>query len=196
MKKFYLYPLILPHYLCYLFCVQKRQIKMDIEEMNRRLKKNKGLFFYLAEYAPYRNLFYHRIGILSMFLRILLPQYSYFFIRKRTKIGGGAFVLNHPYGTIINAHSIGEYFTICQLTTIGNKQHGRNDLVPIIGNHVSLGANVNIIGNITIGDNVAVGAGSVVVKNVPNNCIVAGNPAKIVKTDIDQTTTPLFPIKK
>ena len=153
---------------------------MDMDEMNRRLKKNKGLFFYLAHYAPYRNLFYNRIGGMSLLLKILLRPYAWFFIGRNVRIGGGAFVLNHPYGTIINAHSIGEYFTVCQLTTIGNKQHGRNDLVPTIGNHVSLGANANIIGDIKIGDNVVVGAGSVVVKDVPDNCIVAGNPAKII----------------
>ena len=58
--------------------------------------------------------------------------------------------------------------------------HGRNDLLPSIGDNVSLGANVNILGDITIGDNVVIGAGSVVVKDVPSNCVVAGNPAKII----------------
>ena len=38
-----------------------------------------------------------------------------------------------------------------------------------------------IFGNVHIGDNVIVGAGSVVVKDVPDNCVVAGNPAKIIK---------------
>jgi len=91
-------------------------------------------------------------------------------------------VLNHPYGTIVNAKRIGDHFTVCQLTTIGNGMHGRNDLVPTIGNNVSVGANVNIIGDITIGDNVMIGAGSVVVKDVPANCVVAGNPARVIKT--------------
>lgn len=40
---------------------------------------------------------------------------------------------------------------------------------------------MTIIGNVNIGDNVIVGAGSVVVKDVPSNCVVAGNPAKIIK---------------
>lgn len=183
MKKYLLYPLILPHYLCFLASDTniKSLIKMDIEEMNRRLKKSKGLFFYLASHAPYRNLFYYRIGRMLWFLRTLLKPYPRFFISNNVKSIGGAFVLNHPYGTIINAHSIGEYFTVCQLTTIGNKQHGRNDLLPSIGRHVSFGASVNIIGDVRIGDNVVIGAGSVVVKDIPNNCIAVGNPAKIIK---------------
>ena len=44
-----------------------------------------------------------------------------------------------------------------------------------------LGATVTIIGHVKIGNNVVVGAGSVVVKDVPDNCIVAGNPAKIIR---------------
>jgi serine acetyltransferase len=97
------------------------------------------------------------------------------------KWGKGAYVLSHPYATIINAKSIGDNFKICHLTTIGNKQYGRNDLIPTIGNNVSLGANVTIIGDITIGNNVIVGAGSVVVNDIPDNCVVVGNPARIVK---------------
>ncbi len=51
----------------------------------------------------------------------------------------------------------------------------------VIGDNVSLGANVTVIGNVHIGNNVIVGAGSVVIKDVPDNCVVAGNPAKIIR---------------
>lgn len=150
--------------------------------MNRRLKIKKGLPFYLAEKAPYRNLFYYRIGKWSKVLRCILRPYPMFSISSNVKyIGGGAYVLNHPYGTIINANKIGSHFTICQLTTLGNKLHGRNDLLPIVGDHVSIGANVSIIGNITIGNNVIIGAGSVIVKDIPSDCVVAGNPARIIR---------------
>ena len=51
----------------------------------------------------------------------------------------------------------------------------------VIGNNVTVSAGSNVIGKIVIGDNVIVGIGSVVVKDVPTNCIVAGNPAKIIR---------------
>lgn len=160
----------------------KHDIEEDLIEMNKRCNTHNGLAFYLVFHKPYRNLFYFRIGKVSLFLRLLLRPYSTLWISENLQsFGGGAFVLNHPYSTVINAKSIGKNFTICQLTTIGNVRHGRNDLIPSIGNNVSLGANVIIIGDVKIGNNVIIGAGSVVVKDVPDNCVVAGNPAKIVK---------------
>lgn len=48
-----------------------------------------------------------------------------------------------------------------------------------IGDNVSIYPNSVVIGNITIGNNVTVGAGSVVIKDVPDNAVVVGNPARI-----------------
>lgn len=53
-----------------------------------------------------------------------------------------------------------------------------------IGKHCFIGCASIIMPNVTIGDQVIVAAGSVVTKDVPSNSIVAGNPAKIIKTDI------------
>lgn len=129
----------------------------------------------------FRVIFYHRVGKNKGWLRNYKRQSNSLMISSKCLIRGGVHFY-HPYCSIINAKKIGENFTFRHLTTIGNKIDGRNDLVPSIGNNVTLGANVTIIGDITIGDNVIVGAGSVVTKDVPSNCIVAGNPAKVIKT--------------
>lgn len=51
----------------------------------------------------------------------------------------------------------------------------------MIGDNVPLGANVTIIGPVHVGNNVTIGAGSVVVKDVPDNVVIVGNPARIIK---------------
>jgi acetyltransferase-like isoleucine patch superfamily enzyme len=62
----------------------------------------------------------------------------------------------------------------------------------IIGENVWIGSNVTINKGVTIGNNSVIARNSVVTKDVPENCIAAGNPAKIVKTDIDQTPLSLL----
>ena len=66
----------------------------------------------------------------------------------------------------------------------------------IIGENVWIGSNARICKGVTIGDNAIIAACAVVTKDVPANSIAAGNPARIVKVDIDKETTPIFPLAK
>lgn len=52
----------------------------------------------------------------------------------------------------------------------------------IIGDNVFIGANVTVLPNVTIGDNSIIGAGSIVTKDIPSNCVAAGNPARVIMT--------------
>ena len=77
---------------------------------------------------------------------------------------------------------IGKNCMIGQNVTIGGKSGWYE--VPVIGDNVEISAGARIIGPVRIGNNVIIGANAVVVKDVPDNCIVAGVPAKIIKEHI------------
>lgn len=125
----------------------------------------------------YRVLFYHRIGLpYARLAKWYCPGDRYFTLSYNMRIGEGMWMA-HPYSTILNADSIGDNFCCIHCTTLGETSKGK----PTIGNNVSLGANVTIVGPVHIGNNVAIGAGSVVVKDLPDNCVAAGNPAKVIR---------------
>lgn len=66
----------------------------------------------------------------------------------------------------------------------------------VIGKNCWIGTQVRIQKGVTIGDNSIVAANSVVTKNIPPNCIAAGIPAKVVKTDIDKLSPQVFPLSE
>ncbi|MFD1014609.1 serine acetyltransferase [Winogradskyella rapida] len=141
-------------------------------------------FKHLMTYYPdYAFVFFWRINKLNSQWRKVFVSDIPCKLFRNTKIAGGM-LCYHPFASVINAESIGKDFQFRNGLTIGNKGND-NQLRPIIGDNVTVGANVVIIGSIKIGNNVVIGAGSVVVKDVPSNCVIAGNPAKIIK-EIDE----------
>ncbi|WP_270088397.1 serine O-acetyltransferase [Sphingobacterium sp. SYP-B4668] len=99
-------------------------------------------------------------------------------IDVQTQIGYG-FYIGHGIGVIINPTTkIGNNVNVSQFTTIG--AHG---LAAEIGDNVYIGPSVCIVNQVKLGDNCSVGAGAVVVKDVPASATVAGVPAKILNFD-------------
>ena len=90
----------------------------------------------------------------------------------------------HPVGICICPDAIiGKKCHIFQNVTIGMGKHNpeRKTSAPILSDKVVVWANAIIAGGIKIGDNAVIGAGSVVIKDVPANTVFAGNPAKIIR---------------
>jgi serine O-acetyltransferase len=105
-------------------------------------------------------------------------------IPPSVEIGYGLYI-GHGLCVVMHAKTvIGDNCNLSQFTTIGSNR----DTPARIGNNVYIGPNVCIVEDVTIGDNAIIGAGAVVVKDVPANCTVAGNPARIIsqkRRDVD-----------
>lgn len=100
------------------------------------------------------------------------------------RAAGGVKFAYGGIATVVHARAVvGKNCTIGQCVTIGGRSKYYE--VPKIGNNVYIGAGAKILGPVIIGDNSVIGAGAVVLENVPANSVVAGIPAKIIKTNID-----------
>jgi len=120
-------------------------------------------------------------------------------IHPAAQIGRRLFI-DHGMGVVIGETStVGDDVTIYQGVTLGGtgREHGKRH--PTVGNGVVIGSGAKVLGNITVGDNARIGAGSVVLRSVPENSTVVGVPAhimfrdgkRVVITDPKQITDPL-----
>ena len=102
-------------------------------------------------------------------------------IHPGAKIGKGLFI-DHGNGVIIGETTIiGDNVTLYQGVTLGGtgKEHGKRH--PTVGNNVMISAGAKVLGSFTIGDNSKIGAGSVVLSQVPPCSTVVGVPGRVVK---------------
>lgn len=159
-------------------------IKRWVEELSwSKERSQENRLIQLLFFKPqFRNLLFYRLKCNSSVLKKLCPLDESLTISEDCgMIEGGAVFFEHAFGSHLSLNHISRGAIIRQLTTFGVKSRNRHNDRPWIGKNVDFGANVTCIGNIHIGDNAIIAAGSVVVKDVPANTIVAGNPAKIIK---------------
>ena len=120
-------------------------------------------------------------------------------IHPAAKLGPGLFI-DHGMGVVIGETAeVGENVTLLQGVTLGGTSLKREKRHPTLGNNVVVGAGAKIIGGFKIGDGSRIGAGSVVVREVPKNAVVVGVPGRVTYRDgqrvaggidLDQTDLP------
>ncbi len=104
-------------------------------------------------------------------------------IHPGASIGTGFFI-DHGMGVVIGETTeIGDYVTLFQGVTLGGTGKDRGKRHPTLGKHVVVGAGAKVLGGISIGDNVKIGANAVVLRSVPPNSTVVGNPGRVVRLE-------------
>ena len=175
---------MLPHIA--LFLMHRDKLHDDLLKVQDKRDTVLNFIKVCTREKTFRNLFYYRMGeYRSVFISWLLPPEKTMHIWC-PKIGKGAH-FEHSYATYLNAQTIGNDFYCLQLVTLGNGKDG----APVICDNVRIMTGATLFGDITIGNNVTIGANTVVNKDVPDDCTVVGNPARIVKQAGQKVNIPL-----
>lgn len=181
--------------------------KSSITQLGSILEVEPGTSIRLIEGSTKNDILVHE-NVMLLGCSLLSAHHGRIEIGNNVKLGSGSKIL------CVDNVIIGDYTAIAtDVTIVDNNNHPVNpefrqfmrttphnsdarswihsDHSPVvIGKNCWIGANVRIQKGVTIGDNSVIAACSVVTKDVPANCIAAGNPAKIVKTDIDKIPAP------
>ena len=163
----------------------REEIKI-IRERDPAIHSNMEVFLY----PSFKAMLYYRVAHKQYvkghyFLARLISQRA---VRKTgieihpgAQIGKGFFI-DHGTGVVIGETAIiGDNVTLYQGVTLGGtgKEHGKRH--PTIGNNVMISTGAKVLGSFKIGDNCKIGAGSVVLEEVPPNSTVVGVPGRVVK---------------
>ncbi len=166
------------------------QISEDIKTIYEKDPAAENILEVLFCYPGLHALIMHRIAHKLNYWKLpliprLISQFSRFLtgieIHPAARIGR-RFFIDHGMGVVIGATTIiGDDVLLYQGVTLGGtgNEHGKRH--PTLGNNIVVGSGAKILGNIEIGSNSRIGAGSVVVDNVPENSTVVGVPGRIVK---------------
>ncbi len=151
-----------------------------------------GGFRALQSYRRAHWFYTHKMSFIAFLITAHARKCYGVEIHPAAKIGKGVFI-DHGVGLIIGETTeIGNNVTIYQGVTLGGTGKDVGKRHPTIGNNVMISAGAKILGPVVIGDYTKIGAGSVVLKNVPSHCTVVGVPGRVVRmhgeryNDLDQ----------
>lgn len=184
-------PLFFHLFIYYIYKLKYDELFLDLMHYKRRksIHYNEILcFVYIFLLFPeFRNIFYMRVGKFWKYVLFYFPPLSTLHIWTPSKKIGGGLYIGHGWGTVINARKIGKNCVVGQNCTIGSNKLKE----PIIEDNASIWAHCVIIGDITIGEGASIGAGSVVVKDVPAKSVVVPSKSFIIKLDNKRVNIPL-----
>ncbi|KYD13653.1 MAG: serine O-acetyltransferase [Caldibacillus debilis] len=169
-----------------------KRIKEDIQVVFEQDPAARSYLEVILTYSGLHAIWAHRIAHWLykrrfFFLARLISQISRFFtgieIHPGAKIGR-RFFIDHGMGVVIGETcEIGDNVTIYQGVTLGGTGKEKGKRHPTIKDNVLIATGAKVLGSITIGENSKIGAGSVVLKDVPPNSTVVGIPGKVVRRD-------------
>ena len=159
-----------------------------IRERDPAIKSSAEVFLYpsfkaIIRYRIAHKLYNHKHYFLARWVSQRAVRKTGIEIHPGATIGKGLFI-DHGNGVIIGETAIlGDNVTLYQGVTLGGtgKEHGKRH--PTIGDNVMISAGAKVLGSFTVGSNSKIGAGSVVLSEVPPNSTVVGVPGRVVKRD-------------
>jgi serine O-acetyltransferase len=183
-----------------------KRLKEDIEVVFEQDPAARSYLEVILTYSGLHAIWAHRIAHALYkrkfyFLARLISQISRFFtgieIHPGAKIGR-RFFIDHGMGVVIGETcEIGDNVTVYQGVTLGGTGKEKGKRHPTIKDNCLIAAGAKVLGSITIGENSKIGAGSVVLKDVPPNSTVVGIPGRVVvrdgvrvKKDLNHTDLP------
>ena len=180
----------------------------DARNIQRKDPAARSVLEVILLYPGFHILVYHRIAHwLYQHKRFFLARWVSQHGRRRTGIEihpgatiGKCLFIVHGMGIVFGETTeIGDNCTIYHGVTLGGTGKDTGKRHPTLGNNVLIGAGTKVLGPVYIGDNSRIGAGSVVLRNLPANCTAVGVPAEVVRInnkavnpadDLDQQDLP------
>jgi serine O-acetyltransferase len=159
-----------------------------IRERDPAIHSNMEVFLYpsfrvMMHYRLAHKLYLKKHYFLARYISQRAVRKTGIEIHPGATIGEGLFI-DHGNGVVIGETTIiGNNVTLYQGVTLGGtgKEHGKRH--PTLEDNVMVSSGARVLGSFTVGENSKIGAGSVVLKEVPPNCTVVGVPGRIVKRD-------------